>query len=417
MKRTYFFFVALISFILLWANIELYDPALTAEEEWEDIVLQLNFLEKKLKEDNLGRRMQTIFPEGYVFINALYGLAWAELAQPGTLDLNLRTRAIDQAVYAYEAVNSNTGQSTFSPSLSPEFGIYYSGWRNYLLAKVLQIPGEFDAKTSYYQTFKARCEEIADAFRQHQSPYLSSYSGQSWPADSFLAIASLAIHDKLYDPVYKQEIDNWLQKVRSRLDDETGMLAHKADSETGEVSETPRGGSMALMLRLLAEINPELAKEQYQLFKENFVSTALGLPMVREYPKGSFGLGDIDSGPVILGTGFAGTIVSIGTFKTFGEDKRAYRQYRTVTAFGLARKDERAKSYLLGMLPMADAFIAWSRTAPLLLETELSGDSSSFWRLGFQLRSLLIIVFLIVLYYRKAIIARVKQKLSERRNS
>ncbi len=411
MKRTYFFFVALISFILLWANIELYGPTFTTEEEQEDIVLQLNFLDKKLKEDNLGRQMQMIFPEGYVFINALYGLAWAELAQPGTLDMKLRTRAIEESVYAYEAVNSNTGKSTFSPSLSPEYGIFYSGWRNYLLAKVLQIPGEFDAKAGYTQTFKARCEEIANAFRQHESPYLSSYSGQSWPADSFLAIASLAIHDKLYGPIYKRDIDNWLQKVRSRLDRETGMLAHKTDSETGEVSESPRGGSMALMLRLLAEINPELAHGQYQLFKENLVSTALGLPMVREYPKGSFGLGDIDSGPVILGTGFAGTIVSIGTFKVFGEPERADRQYRTITAFGVARTDKAAKSYLLGMLPMADAFIAWSRTAPPLLATELSGGSVSFWRLGFQLRSVLIIVLLIALYYRKAIIAGIRQKL------
>lgn len=412
MKYTYFFLVALISFILLWANVELYDPTFTTKEEQEDIVLQLNFLEKKLKEDNMGRQMQMIFPEGYVFINALYGLTWAELAQPGTLDPNLRLRAIEEAIYAYEAVNSNTGQSTFSPSLSPEYGIYYSGWRNYLLAKVLQIPGNFDGKADYSETFKARCEKIASAFRQHQSPYLSSYSGQSWPADSFLAIASLAIHDKLCRPEYKQDIDNWLQKVRSRLDDETGMLAHKTDPETGEVSESPRGGSMALMLRLLAEIDTELSYEQYQLFKDNFVSTALGLPMVREYPKGSVGLGDIDSGPVILGTGFAGTIVSIGTFKVFGEPERAYRQYSTVSAFGVARKDEVAKSYLLGMLPMADAFIAWSRTAPTLIKPEVSEEPSSFWRLSFQLKSLLIPVLLIALYYRKAIIAHIKQKLT-----
>ncbi|GAB5525507.1 MAG: hypothetical protein Roseis2KO_33790 [Roseivirga sp.] len=412
MKRTYFFFVALVSLILLWANVALYGPTLTAEEEQEDIVLQLNFLEKKLKEDNLGRQMQMIFPEGYVFINALYGLAWAELAEPGTLDLNLKTRAIEEAIYAYEAVNSNTGQSTFNPSLSPEYGIYYSGWRNYLLAKVLQIPGAFDAKADYAPSFMARCEEIAIAFRQHESPYLSSYPGQSWPADSFLAIASLAIHDKLYGPVYKQDIANWLQKVRSLVDNETGMLAHKTNSETGQVSETPRGGSMALMLRLLAEIDPQLALEQYELFKDNFVSTALGLPMVREYPKGSFGLGDIDSGPVILGTGFAGTIVSIGTFKAFGEAERADRQYRTVTAFGVARTDEIAKSYLLGMLPMADAFIAWSRTAPTLIKPEVTEDPGSLWRLSFQLKSLLIPLLLMALYYRKAIIAHIKQKLS-----
>lgn len=411
MKHAYICFVVLIGVILLWANIELYTPPLKLEEEREDIVLQLNFLEKKLKEDDLGRSMQTIFPEGYVFIYSLYGLSWAELAandQNSTASLQLR--AVNEALYAYQSVDSGNGQQGFQKSLSPEYGVYYSGWRNYLLAKVLSIPGDHAEITPYTDLFKQRCEGIARAFRKQKSPYLSSYPDQSWPADSFLAIASLAIHDKLFGPVYKKDIQDWLHKVKGLLDSETGMLAHKTHPESGTVLETPRGGSMALMLRLLAEIDPELAMSQYALFKENFVSTALGLPMVREYPKGSFGLGDVDSGPVILGTGFAGTIVSIGTFKVFGEPERAYRQYNTVTAFGLARTDEIAKSYLLGMLPMADAFIAWSRTAPTLITSNDQDQSGTYWRLVFQLKSLLILILLIALYHRKALIARLKSK-------
>ncbi|MCE7991871.1 MAG: hypothetical protein HEP71_07820 [Roseivirga sp.] len=411
MKYTYVFFIALISAVLLWTNIKLYTPRLSPEEEQEDIVLQLNFLEKKLKEDDLGKNMQSIFPEGYVFIYALYGLTWAELAAN---ELNqaaeLQLRAVNEALYAYQSVDSGTGQGVFQKSLSPEYGIYYSGWRNYLLAKLLSIPGDHKEITRYKSLFKRRCDEIAQAFRKHKSPYLSSYSDQSWPADSFLAIASLAIHDQLFGPVYKNDIADWLQKVKQRLDSDTNMLAHKTHPESGSVLETPRGGSMALMLRLLAEIDTELARSQYALFKQHFVSTALGLPMVREYPKGSFGLGDIDSGPVILGTGFAGTIVSIGTFKVFGEAERAHRQYSTVTAFGLARTDEVAKSYLLGMLPMADAFIAWSRTAPTLIDSEEPDNSGSLWRFSFHLKSLLILILLFALYYRKALITRFKSK-------
>ncbi len=416
MKYAYLFLVAVISGILLWTNISLYGPAFTRDEEYGDIVRQLNFLEKELKEDHLGRNMQMIFPEGYVFIYALYGLTWAELAQADTVYGKTGIRAINEAIYAYESIDSNTGKSTFSPSLNPEYGIYYSGWRNYLLAKILQIQNPPGEVLNYTQTLKARCEEIAKAFRQSKSPYLSSYPGQSWPADSFLAMASLAIHDKLFGPVYREDITNWLHKVRALLDKETGLLAHKTDAESGMVTETSRGGSMALMLRLLAEIDTDLAYEQYALFKKHFVSTALGLPMVREYPKGSFGLGDIDSGPVILGTGFAGTIVSIGTYRTFGEPIRADRQYRTVTAFGLARTDEGHKSYLLGMLPMADAFIAWSRAAPVLRGPEPEEKATAYWRLSFQLKSLFIITLLIAFYFRKTIIARAKQKLRKHRN-
>lgn len=414
MKYTYLFLAALVSGILLWANIELYSPELSADERQEDIVLQLNFLEEQLKEKKLGRRMQSIFPEGYVFIYSLYGLAWAELAQgdlSGKPDLQIR--AAKEAAYAYEAVDSDKGRLGFPKSLSPEHGIYYSGWRNYLLAKTLSIPEDFSGKTDYSQVFQARCQQIAEAFSKQESPYLSSYPDQSWPADSFLAIASLAIHDKLYGPVYKREIDSWLQKVKEHLDSKTGMLAHKTDPDSGDMIEKPRGGSMALMLRLLAEIDQPFAKEQYALFKQNFISTALGLPNVREYPKGTFGIGDIDSGPVVLGTSFAGTIVSIGTFSVFGDIEMADRQYRTVTAFGLERKSEDEKSYLLGMLPMADAFIAWSRTAPVLISSYNSDDLSSFWKLRFHCISLLIPAFLIALYYRKALIAQAKQRFTK----
>jgi hypothetical protein len=412
MRILYLSLVGVISLVLVWINIQLYNPVLNPEEKQVDIAKQLYFLEEELKEQDLGRRMQSIFPEGYVFVYALYGLSWAELAQQLTRKPDLQLKAIEEAIYAYEAIDADTGKQPFSESLSPAYGIYYSGWRNYLLSKLVSISGDFPGKTALALTFQQRCEEIATAFRSQQSPYLSSYYGQSWPADSFLAMASLATHDQLYGPVFKRDIAQWLTKVRKQLDPETGMLAHKTDAETGNMLEAPRGGSMTLMLRLLAEIDEGLAKEQYALFKEHFVSTALGLPMVREYPKDTFGTGDVDSGPVILGTGFAGTIVSIGTFQAFGEPERAENQYATVKAFGMSREHNEQKSFLLGMLPMADAFIAWSRSTPEMIPSEAE-PPATLWRLKFQLISLLVPLLLIGLYFRKPLIAAIRKKLNQ----
>lgn len=414
MKLFYCSFVALVSLLLIWLNLQLYQPTLTAAQKQEDIVKQLNFLEKELKEDRLGIRMQSIFPEGYVFINALYGLTWAELAQQ-TDDSELKLNGILETKFAYKAIDSDFGKAPFQKSMSLAYGVYYQGWRNYLLAKMLSISENFNERSIYATTFQKQCEEIAKAFRNSETPYLSSYSDMSWPADSFLALASLAIHDKLFKPAYQQDIQTWLAKVKYHRDPQTSMLAHKTDADSGNLTESPRGGSMALMLRLLAEIDQPFAKEQYALFKENFVSNALGLPKVREYPKGTFGIGDVDSGPVILGTSFAGTIVSIGTFQTFGETSLADRQYKTVSAFGLQRSDGVEKSYLFGILPMADAFIAWSRTAPELITNTKEG-ASGYWRLKFQVISFLIPLVLIALYYRKPLIAKVKTKWNSKRD-
>ena len=38
--------------------------------------IQCTFL---LKNQNFGEKSQKVFPEGYVFINALYGLSWCEV--------------------------------------------------------------------------------------------------------------------------------------------------------------------------------------------------------------------------------------------------------------------------------------------------------------------------------------------------
>ncbi|MGV3539782.1 MAG: hypothetical protein ACO1OQ_08225, partial [Rufibacter sp.] len=318
---------------------------------------------EELKQKNQGQEMQQLFPEGFVFINALYGLAWCELALANSHKQPLVKKAQVEALFAYEAIDSDIGKGTFSQYLEPSYGIFYTGWKNYLLSKILSLPltSALPNQSKLEADFKANCQAIATAMRDSKSPYLESYGHNAWPADMFLAVASLANHDQRYPPLYQKDLQTWLQKVKAKVDPKTKMLPHKVDSFTGETIEEPRGGSMSLMLRLLAEIDPTFAKEQYRLFKKNFVSTALGLPAVREYPMGKFGLGDIDSGPVIMGVGFPATIVSIGTFQIFGDEQLSRAQYRTVHAFGTGLQWDGQKKYLFGVLPVADAFIAWSR--------------------------------------------------------
>ncbi|MBK7009281.1 MAG: hypothetical protein IPH36_11985 [Saprospiraceae bacterium] len=78
--------------------------------------------------------------------------------------------------------------------------------------------------------------------------------------------------------------------------------------------------------------------------------------------------GDIDSGPVIFGVGFAATIVSIGTHAALGNIRSADDQFNTINAFGFPFQSSNTKSYLFGQLPIADAFIAWSLCGNLMTE-------------------------------------------------
>lgn len=398
--------ISVISILILRINFKLYSENYAYSKKKEDIIYQLNYLESELKKKNLAERMQQVFPEGYVFINALYGLSWCELALSDPQNIDIKEKAIKESLYAYNEVNSEKAKWTFDNNIKPINGIYYFGWKNYLLSKILSIDTSFYGSESYVNDFEVQCTNLANILKESGNPYLQSYSGNSWPADMFVAMASLKNFDKIFKPRYESEINNWIKIVKSRLDPVTHMIPHKVDSKTGISIQGARGCSMSLILRMLAEIKPDFAYEQFRLFNKNFVTTTFGLPSVREYPKGQNGFGDVDSGPVIFGVGFSGTIVMIGTFSKFKLANLAEKQYKTINAFGFGYTSGAQKKYLFGSLPMADAFIAWGR-ATELNNSEYSDALEDGWRTKFQVLSLLIIIILWLIYFQRNLIRKI----------
>jgi len=394
-----------LSLLLVWININLYtthDPL----EKRQDILLQLNFLEDELKHKHLGDRMQRIFPEGFVFTNVLYGLSWCEYGMAETEPR--KTRPLYEALYAYKQVHSDKARFIFTPDLQPAYGIYYTGWKNYLLSKILLLDSGFTGSDTLKAAFRNQCDSIAAALKQSKTPYLQSYDHASWPADMCTALASLSNHDRIFEPKYRELISVWIQQVKTRLDPETRLIPHSTDALTGKTTEGARGSSSSLMLRLLAEVDSNFVGEQYQLYKMYFVSKTFGLPSIREYPVGQTGKGDIDSGPVIFGVGFAGTIVSIGSFSVMGQQELAEQQYLTVHAFGMSCKTGNTKKYAFGQLPLADAFIAWGRSSGLNYSGDVNQPGS--WRIMFHLYSLLTIALLWLPFYLRPFFSKSKTK-------
>ena len=172
--------LSVFTFFILWINVGLHQEDDTRTEQKKDVLLQLNFLETELKQHNLGERMQQLFPEGYVFIHALYGLSWCELALADSLqDEALKVKALQEALYAFDQINSDKARSTFQIELIPEYGIFYCGWKNYLLSKILQVDRTFKGHESYETLFKQQSKEIEEALNLNKSPYLESYSGHA----------------------------------------------------------------------------------------------------------------------------------------------------------------------------------------------------------------------------------------------
>lgn len=401
MKYVAIVILSVISIVVISINVKLYAENYIEAEKKKDILLQLNFLESALKYENQGERMQQVFPEGYVFLNALYGLAWCELALSDTGDKKIKSKALQESLYAYENIDSEYARLFFPADLNPPYGIFYCGWKNYLLSKILSVNDTFPGSERYISQFGIQSEQIVNALNASACPFPESYGGQSWPADVFVAMASVSNHDKIFAPKYQQIIADWIRLVKGRLDPETGLVPHKVDAENGKTLQGARGCSMGLILRMLGEMDRGFANEQFEKMRNNFIGNTVGIPSVREYPKGQHGSGDIDSGPVIFGVGFSATIVMIGTFSLYNLHDLADQQYKTVHAFGFDRKTEDKKMYLRGKLPMADAFIAWGRATTLNYSNDDDFSTPGSWGWKFHFFSVFILLSCWALFYRK----------------
>jgi hypothetical protein len=342
---------------------------------------QLVFLRGAL-DGGAGDDAQRLFPEGYFFLHALYGLSWVEIGmrQPA----GERSEALREARWALGRLGSASGHAPFSRDLEPPYGVFYSGWSNWLRggALSLQRPGERDP--AEVRRFAADSAALGASFDASASPFLAAYQGQAWPVDSTVAIASLRLHDTLLPARYAGTVERWLRGVRERLDPRTGLLPHRVDLGTGEPIEVARGTSQSIIQRFLVDVDADFASEQYLRFRDRYLVSPLGLgPAVREYPDGMDGPADVDSGPLPLGVSLSATVVVIGAAQVHGDAPLAAALANYGELAGLPVDTPWTKRYSFGVLPIGDAFLAWSKTARPWVERTPSAPPaliSSWWR-------------------------------------
>ncbi|MFC8382604.1 hypothetical protein [Nocardia sp. NPDC057272] len=321
---------------------------------------------------------QQLFPEGYVFSNVLYGLAWVQAAHT---DPGLREDALREARWALARTQSDEGRAVFSPGLQPAYGVFWAGWTNWLRGAILSLD---QSDTAAVQQFSTHSAEIAQAFAAAGTPFLQAYRGQAWPVDSTVAVASLRLHDTLFGAQYTGVIDRWLEQAETRLDPATGLLPHQVSPTDGSMLTGARATSQTVIHRFLPEIDPTFARSQYARYRDRFVAHPGGFgPAVREYPKGVDGSGDVDSGPLVAGISLSATVVAVGAARMNGDGALAAAIGSEGELIGLPVDLPWSKRYAFGLLPIGDAFVVWSSTArPLTAAAAMAEyDLRWWWRL------------------------------------
>ena len=112
------------------------------------------------------------------------------------------------------------------------------------------------------------------------------------------------------------------------------------------------------------------APAAYARYRELFVTGTLGFVGIREYPAGTDGPGDVDSGPLVMGVSASASVVSAGAALGHGDEALAAALLHEVDVFGVPVDLGVGRRYAFGALPVADAFIAWARSTPPTAATD-----------------------------------------------
>jgi hypothetical protein len=367
----------IVALVLLLAllNARLYQPGRVTTS-----MTQLQFIKQSLNEGG-AERMQQLFPEGYLFTWALYGLTSANVARSLPPHDPRRAEALRAAREAITHVDSAPARATFIKDMTPNYGVFYASWSLYLRSAVLRASGPADPVPFDRKQFERDCDALALALAQSDSPFLASFPGAVWPVDTSVGIAALAIADPYLEHRYRPLITKWVAQARQHRDVPSGALSHMA-SLGGDPMGVPRGGSLAMMSYVLADVDPAFARQQYDALRKHFVDYRWGMPGVREYPHGVDGAADVDSGPIMLGFTGPASVLGAGAAIANGDDTLATTLLATVEVVGMPFERDGQRRYAGGYLPVGDAFLAWARSVPPASPAHTFGAAvPDWWRL------------------------------------
>jgi hypothetical protein len=342
--------------------------------------------------------MQRLFPEGRVFTLALYGGAWANLGHQA-MAVTERAAARRECRRSLALLEAPASRAPFSPVQGLPHGMFYEAWTNWLRAGCLSLEDDSVHAAAAEPEFAASCARLELALREH-GPFVQSYPGAAWPADSVVGVASLRGCGTWLDQRFLRAQQAWVTAAREKLDPATGLLPHAAKGEDA------RGSSAALSSAFLVDIDAEFAGEQYTRFRRYFSGHLLwALPAVLEYERGRRGPSDVDSGPLIFGVSAPATVVGIAAAIANGDRETALALRGASEAVGVPFEWAGARSYGFGLLPVGEAFLAWaSSSEPWFASTSAPratsiSDVHSGWRARWRLTCLTCASILVALAF------------------
>jgi hypothetical protein len=164
---------------------------------------------------------------------------------------------------------------------------------------------------------------------------IETYPGEAYPTDVAAVAAAIAVHGRATGVDHQRVLRQWASRVREvQVDPKSGFVIQRMGAANGKSHDAPRGSGTGLAAYFAGFANRDVAQLLADgLFRHE--SSFWGFAAIREYADGYDGLGDVDSGPVVLGVSVAATGFALAPARAFGRRDSFERIFRTTALFGI----------------------------------------------------------------------------------
>jgi hypothetical protein len=183
-----------------------------------------------------------------------------------------------------------------------------------------------------------------------------------YPMDNAAVLATIALRARARGEPEPDVVRKWVARFRARYVDGATGLAYQSVQSDGSPLDGPRGSGTALAVYFLSFVDRALSYELHQAVQDRLHTSALGFGLVREYPRGVDGRGDIDSGPIVLGISLSATGFALAGCRIH-RDARCYEDLFSSMALAGAPLERDGERTNVSGGPLSDAILLAMQTA------------------------------------------------------
>jgi len=229
---------------------------------------------------------------------------------------------------------------------------------------VLSLHRTLQPESQFAETNDRITETIIRRMENSKIMLLETYRNQVYPADNCLAIASIGLHSKATGADNGDVLERIIKNFREIcIDEKSGLMFQALSSSSGNPMDEPRGSGTAFGLYFLSFVDHEISADLYRAARKELASSVIGFGLMQEYPATSpGGIGDVDSGPVIMNYGVSPTGFMMAGTRIFDDREYFKKLYRTSVLFGAPLRTWDEWEYVCGG-PLGNAIMFAMLTA------------------------------------------------------